>query len=89
MDQNCSKHIVSDGQLEKKKNKGRNGTSHGHPVSHVQPISANSSHLELLQAIFVELLGAIESYLELSRAIYSHLEPFCAIWSHLAIFGAN
>ena len=69
------------------KNKGRNGTSHGHPVSHFQPIPGSSSYLELFGAIWF-FSGAIWSYSELYRAIWSHLEPFGAIWSHLQLFAA-
>ena len=68
-------------------NKGQNGTIHGHPLSHFQPVPAISSYFKLIG--FLELFGAIESYLELSWAIWSHLGPFGAVWSHLVLFGAN
>ena len=35
-------------RTETEEDKGRNGTSHGHPVSHFQPIPANSSHFEAI-----------------------------------------
>ena len=72
----------SESNLSKeKKNKGRNGTSHGHPVSYFLPIPAHSSNLELF--------GAIQSYIMPFGVIWSHLVPFGTTFSYLQPFGSD
>ena len=48
---------------EKSVNKGHNSTNHGNPVNNVQPITANSSHMELFGANWCnyELFGDMGS----------------------------